>query len=192
MVALFGSLISTDWQSLRGDPCNQFSEIAVESPFNSTFDTNYSSNVFYDFRSNTSGSGESPLVTVWCDTQPGSYYCTATRLGINLEQCEDDVMSNINASCVCEAFSDAPYHCFWNPHSRVTGKVCKRCSRLCRSRDRSLYLAQFLVGMTLVSLTIPLGRITVTLITSDALAGGSQVCICICIVYCKCVYCYHT
>ena len=166
VLALSGSLISTDWQSLRGDPCNQFSEIDMELPFSYT-----------DYRSNVSGSGEISLDFVWCDTYPGDYHCIAARQGIILEQCEDDVFSKINASCVCEAFSNTTYHCFWNPHSRVTNRVCERCAKLCRSHDRSLYLAQFLVGMTLVGITIPLGRITITLITSDALAGGSQACI---------------
>ena len=85
-------------------------------------------------------------------------------------------LTSVNASCVCEAFSGVSgFHCFWNPHSRVTGRDCERCARLCRSHDRSLNLVQFLVGMSTVTAVIAMGRISITLIVSDALAGESQV-----------------
>lgn len=153
LLALSGSLLATDWQSLGGDPCDQFSKIANLSHNTST--------------------GQSLSL---CDIDSKGYLCTAEKLDVSLEQCEEDGVSAANASCVCEAFSDVTdYKCFWNPHSRVTGRECPRCAQLCRSSRRSLNLAQFLIGTSLMCLCVPLGRIGLTLITSDAMAGESQV-----------------
>lgn len=174
LLALMGSLISADWQSIGGDPCDQFSNKQSDSS-NFTFDWNDS-----NISSNLSiGSGFIPLPDsiddLGCVIDPGSFHCTAAEHGISLEQCKDDVTLNVNASCVCEAFSGSPYHCFWNPQSRVTGRECPRCTELCRGQDRSLNIVQFLVGISLVSSSVPLGRITLTLIASDAIGKGSQV-----------------
>jgi hypothetical protein len=166
IVALFlgltGSLVATDWQSIQGDPCSQFSKI--EEMNLSGF---------------TDGSG-SGMERMWCEGDPGSYLCAAEKSGVNLEECgvEQSLTNGIidvNASCVCEAFSGvSEFKCFWNPHSRVTGRDCQRCARLCRSHSHSLNLVQFLLGMALIGSIIPLGRIAISLIASDALAGGSQ------------------
>lgn len=165
LLALMGSLISADWQSIRGDPCDQFSK-KQSDPSNFTFDSNRSDNL-------SSGSGFIPLPDiVGCAIDPGNFHCTAAKHSISLEHCKDE---NATASCVCEAFSGRPYHCFWNPHSRVTGRECPRCTELCRSQKRSLNFIQFLVGISLVSSSIPLGRITLTLIASDAMGSRSQV-----------------
>ena len=119
---------------------------------------------------------------MWCEVDPGSYLCAAEKSGVNLEECgvEQSVMmdevSVVNASCVCESFSGvSEFNCFWNPHSRVTGRDCQRCARLCRSHSHSLNLIQFLVGISLIGSIVPFGRISITLIASDALAGESQV-----------------
>ena len=161
LLALSGSLIATDWQSLGGDSCNQFSNIA-----------NLSEDVFHNTSLDSSGSGQ--VESSLCDINSEGYLCTAERYGISLEHCVEDGVASANASCVCEAFSD-DLDCFWNPHSRVTGRECPRCAQLCRSRRRSLYLPQFLLGTSLMCLSVPIGRISLTLITSDAMAGESQV-----------------
>ena len=163
LLGLCGSLIATDWQSLGGDPCSKISD---------TLFTNSSSSVQYD--GSTSGSGN--YGSVLCEMEPGDMYCIAEKSNVDLEHCMEGNMVIENASCVCEAFSNVPdYHCFWNPHSRVTGRECERCARLCRSHERSLNLVQFLLGISIVSAIIVLGRISITVIVSDALAGESQV-----------------
>ena len=162
--ALFGSLVATDWQSVQGDPCSQFSKfegVNLSEPNDAAF-----------------GSG---MERMWCEADPGSYLCAAEKSGVNMEECGvEQSLSNgiidVNASCVCEAFSGvSEFKCFWNPHSRVTGRDCQRCARLCRSHSHSLNLVQFLLGMSLIGSIIPSGRIAITLIASDALAGESQV-----------------
>ena len=167
LLALIGSLVATDWQSIQGDPCSEFSKIEGVN--------------FSEAQDLVVGSG-SGMERMWCEVDPGSYLCAAEKSGVNLEECgvEQSVMmdevSVVNASCVCEAFSGvSEFHCFWNPHSRVTGRDCQRCARLCWSHTHSLNLIQFLVGISLFSIVYRMGGISITLVASDALAGESQV-----------------
>ena len=112
-------------------------------------------------------------VSEYCVQYPRDYHCIGlTTDGINtslLDLCE------MNASCVCEALSGPPYHCFWNPNSRLTGEYCPRCNPLCRSVDYSLTFGQFLVGLIFLVLSYQIGRTTLTLVVSDALGSTSQV-----------------
>ena len=79
-------------------------------------------------------------------------------------------------SCVCELFgSDSEYQCFWNPHSRLTGRYCERCRKACLSKKRSLNFVQFLVGVFFLAPGFPMCRISLTILASDALGRESQV-----------------
>ena len=110
----------------------------------------------------------------YCVQYPADYHCIGLATdGIDtslLDLCE------MNASCVCEALSGPPYHCFWNPNSRLTGEYCPRCNPLCRSVDYSLTFEQFLVGLMFLVLSFPMGRTTLTLVVSDGLGNAPQVC----------------
>ena len=112
-------------------------------------------------------------VSEYCVQYPRDYHCIGlTTDGINtslLDLCE------MNASCVCEALSGPPYHCFWNPNSRLTGEYCPRCNPLCRSVDYSLTFGQFLVGLIFLVFSYQIGHTTLTLVVSDALGSTSQV-----------------
>ena len=73
--------------------------------------------------------------------------------------------------------------CYWNPMSIVTGKLCHTCLPLCRSKDRSLHFAQFILGVLFVMLAIPLQKISlvmlITWLFKDKPQGiilGMQVC----------------
>ena len=79
---------------------------------------------------------------------------------------------------VCKMHSGDPYHCFFNPDSRITEKYCDDCRPFCRSELHSLNFIQFLVGVCLFSFSFPLVRITMTIMFSDALGSASQVCTC--------------
>ena len=164
VLALIGSLVATDWQSIQGDPCSQFSKIEGVN--------------FSEVQDVVVGSG-SGMEGMWCEVDPGSYICAAEKSGVNLQECgveQSVMMDGMNASCVCEAFSGvSEFNCFWNPHSRVTGRDCQRCARLCRSHSHSLNLIQFLVGMSLINIIYRMGVMSITLVASDALAGESQV-----------------
>ena len=109
----------------------------------------------------------------YCVRNPRDYHCIGlTTDGIDtslLDYCE------MNASCVCEALSGPPWHCFWNPNSRLTGEYCPRCNPLCRSVDNSLTFGQFLVGFMFLVLGFQIGRTTLTLVVSDAMGNAPQV-----------------
>ncbi len=107
----------------------------------------------------------------YCVDKSTDYRCLAVEHEADLSVCD----GNTSASCVCEAFSGSPYHCFWNPNSRLTGEYCSRCEPLCRSQKHSIHFAQFVIGLSLVTYAFPMGRLSITLIASDALGIASQV-----------------
>ena len=118
-----------------------------------------------------SANGGNWNMSQYCVQYPGDCISLATD-GIDtslLDFCE------MNASCVCEALSGPPYHCFWNPNSRLTGEYCPRCNPLCRSVDYSLTFGQFLVGLIFLVFSYQIGHTTLTLVVSDALGSTSQV-----------------
>ena len=105
----------------------------------------------------------------YCEQNPHNYECLAGDNNIDIGDCDS------NASCICEAFSGSPYHCFWNPNSRITGKYCARCPQLCRSVDHTLNFIQLIVGVSLITAAYPVERLTLTLILSDAMGTAPQV-----------------
>ena len=109
-----------------------------------------------------------------CSSQTYNHLLNTDRT--DLDSCDS------NTSCICESFSGPPYNCFWNPNSRITGEYCPRCEPLCRSSDHSLNFIQFAVGVSLITLAFPVGRATLTLITSDAMGHTSQV-LHICVIF---------
>ena len=75
----------------------------------------------------------------------------------------------------CEALSSSSHQCFWNPQSRITGDICNTCFRVCLSREKSINLYQFSLGVLLLALSAPLGFVFVSAITSDITSVDSQV-----------------
>ena len=180
---LSGSLIATDWQALGGDPCDQFSLNNFNPYINNS--TAWNSTVFSNVPADGSGTlgpsevnVSSPSSLLWCEIDPSDYRCISAKYDIDLDVCEGSLdhsaVSSVNSSCLCEAFSGAPYYCFWNPHSRVVSEDCPRCAPLCRSRKHSLSLVQFLVGLCLINLFSAVGRISITTVVSDAMGTASQ------------------
>ena len=49
-----------------------------------------------------------------------------------------------------KAQNPSGHHCFWNPHSRITGDYCNTCVKECLSYETSLNFYQFNVGVLLV------------------------------------------
>ena len=112
-------------------------------------------------------SATTDCLTLKCSSQTHSHPLYMDRT--DLDSC------NSSSSCICESFSGPPYNCFWNPNSRITGEYCPRCEPLCRSSDHSINFIQFILGISLMTLAFPVGRATLTLITSDAMGHTSQV-----------------
>ena len=67
----------------------------------------------------------------------------------------------------CEEGNSTLHQCYWNPNSRVTGKLCKDCYPVCRSTRKSLNFVQFTVGFAIFSLSIPLQGAPLIVVSSD-------------------------
>ena len=119
-------------------------------------------------------SGEDPTNSTCPDSDLN---CLADKYGVDLSNCIlSDITVDNKSSCVCEAFSTVDeYQCFWNQKSRVTGKFCPRCQKACLSTTHSLYFPQLIVGLALFTPAYPIGRLTLSVITSDILGNVPQV-----------------
>ena len=143
-----------------------------------TFNTNINNSSFYrltallysDINANSSRSLES----CFSDTDTSSCF-KQNNNSIDFGTIDDLDYCDSNASYICEAFSGSPYNCFWNPASRITGQYCSRCEPLCRSTDHTLNFIQFALGVSLITPGYVMSRITLTLLTSDAMGAASQV-----------------
>lgn len=84
---------------------------------------------------------------------------------------------------VCLQVDATNASCYWNPVSVVTEKQCATCLPLCRSKDKSLYFAQFIIGVLFVMLAIPLQKISLVMLITwlfrdkpQGIILGLQVC----------------
>jgi hypothetical protein len=143
MCGVSGCLIATDWQSLGGDPCDQYS-----------YDKFNSSSYILDH----------------------PYFQEDTL--VNISSWEGLCPSNNTEVClsmeVCLNHSGPPEECFWNPKSRISGIFCEECEKLCRSWRTSLNFVQFLIALLPFSLSFPILRTTLTILTSDGMGSEGQ------------------
>ena len=109
-----------------------------------------------------------------CTQDKDNPVCIAEEHSIDpLSQCD---MTNTSDQCVCELFSSVNnYHCFWNPSSRINGRYCERCRKVCLSKTHSLNFPQLLIGIMFLAPGYPMSRISLTTLGSDALGRASQV-----------------
>ena len=77
----------------------------------------------------------------------------------------------------CEAMSTPEDQCHWNPVSLFTGQYCQTCRPVCRSMRRSLNFFQFCVGISLMTISIPIAMASSTVIASDFVSLEMQVCV---------------
>ena len=75
----------------------------------------------------------------------------------------------------CEEVNSTLHQCYWNPNSRVTGKLCKDCYPVCRSTQKSLNFVQFTVGFAIFSVSVPLQGVPLIVVVSDYTPAESQV-----------------
>ena len=76
----------------------------------------------------------------------------------------------------CQSLSSPNQECFFNPKSRVTGKVCRTCLCTCLSEQTTISIYQFSAGVLFLSLSCPLGFVFASKIASDISPVESQVC----------------
>ena len=76
---------------------------------------------------------------------------------------------------VCESLSSSQYHCHWIPNSAITHRLCHACPAICRSVDRTLNFAQFIIGAIIFRMTISIPRIAIVMVVSDVVSRQYQV-----------------
>ena len=82
------------------------------------------------------------------------------------------------ASNFCESANVPDRQCHWIPFSEVTNSICNDCPPICRAREQTLSFTQFLVGLFLLFVAVPLFWIPLMAIVTDHSPKGSQVCTC--------------
>ena len=78
----------------------------------------------------------------------------------------------LDASDLCLS---SPDNCYWNQFSPVTRLDCFACPPICRSVQRSLNFVQFVIGVTIFVLVIPISRVVLMVLISDNLSPENQV-----------------
>ena len=76
---------------------------------------------------------------------------------------------------MCKAQSTSSHHCFWNPHSRITGDYCNTCVTKCLSYETSLNFYQFNVGVLLVMIGSVLKFVFNLVLISEVFPAQEQV-----------------
>ena len=142
-----GLAIMGDWQGIGHDPC------LAASPHN------------FSFTSNTT------MLSVHANANSTKSMQEWNAGSGSLESLDREMLQASH----CEARSSSGHDCYWNPVSRVTGKLCKDCDPVCRSVQKSLNFVQFALGVTLLTSTIPVATITTSLVTTQFLPLELQV-----------------
>ena len=75
----------------------------------------------------------------------------------------------------CEELNSTLQQCYWNPNSRITGKLCQDCYPVCRSIHKSLNFIQFTAGFIIFSASMPLQSVPLLVVISDFSPPQSQV-----------------
>ena len=143
--SIVGAALIADWQGIGHDPCTQFSLF------------------HHPELAKKSKAGVICLDNMNLDTHintSGSY-----------TPCKNVTLLRT----VCESLGDTKYHCYWNQHSRVTGEECRACPSICRSKYKSLYLAQFGVGSILLLFGIAFSRTALMIVIASNLSTGIRV-----------------
>ena len=78
----------------------------------------------------------------------------------------------LDASDLCLS---SPDNCYWNQFSPVTKVDCFACPPICRSVKRSLNFIQFIIGVAIFVLVIPISRVVLMVLISDNLSPENQV-----------------
>ena len=75
----------------------------------------------------------------------------------------------------CEALSSSSDECFWNPKSRITGEFCNSCVSVCLSKQKSINIYQFGLGVIFIYFSGTFGFIFLSAVMSDITPVDNQV-----------------
>ena len=146
LATLLGCLISSDWQAFGHDPCHY---TLSSTSFNDT------------------------LIQLENDTAYTKFNKTLDTQDLSSVTIDEHfiVPPSINASLLhanhCIAMSTEEHTCYWNPVSRVTGKLCIECHPACNSEQKSINFVQFSIGLSLILFISQLFLTSVFSVASD-------------------------
>ena len=151
LAILTGNLLSSDWQSFGHDPCKH--------RFTRSHPSDNLSLPLHDmaYLNETVTNHES---VAWDE------YFIHGPLSVN----ESLILADH-----CLSLSTTEHTCYWNPLSRVTGKLCIECHRTCRSEQKSVNFIQFCVGFSIILFVSQLFVTTVYSVASDYTPKAFQV-----------------
>ena len=168
LLALVGSVLMGDWQSIGHDPCFSLYR-------NSSSDTSQALNVSPE---NKSCSSISNLPQYDFENASISYLEASGATKDNVWP--EDSVSNASLPQQlvesCEALSNSKHMCYWNRQSDITRRYCYTCLATCLSRQKSQNIYQFSIGALFLCISAPLGFVFISAIASEITSVKSQVC----------------
>lgn len=157
LLSTVGFIVLMDWHAIGTDSCREYSII----------DKNNITAIQECFLSQQCDSEDEENVEGWSEK----------------ETCAGVLNEFHHKMHVCLQVDATNASCYWNPMSVVTGKLCITCLPLCRSKDKSLHFAQFIIGVLFVMLAIPLQKISLVMLLTwlfkdkpQGIILGLQVC----------------
>ena len=143
LATLIGSLISSDWQAFGHDPCHYRINVSNDTLTNSENYTALSHTI------------NATLNTPQLAKSDGQSF---VPLSVNASYLHADH---------CISLSTEDQACYWNPVSRVTGKLCSECHPTCRSQQKSINFIQFSIGFSIILFVSQLFLTSVYSVASD-------------------------
>ena len=165
-MSVLGAFLMADWQSIPYDPCTELS--LFHHP---------------ELADNYIILGDTPAIAFSSITstdvlsqQHGLRISEAVEFNVHMQalQIFEDSVHNV-ARNKCEEVSVSKHRSPWTPSSSVSKELCMDCQPICRSVDRTLNLAQFLIGAVLFEYSQPFSRVSFTAILSDYVRRDLQV-----------------
>ena len=146
-LALVGSILMGDWQTIGRDPCSLDGNLQLNTSTNSTNSSDLIHGVSVD---------------------------SVLSSGLMTDELNSTSNSSLYVER-CDALSSSSHQCFWNPMSRITGEFCNTCLPTCLSEQTTINFYQFTVGILLISFAAPLGFVLISAMSSDIASVDSQV-----------------
>jgi len=172
--SVIGLILMADWQSLPYDPCTEFS--LYHHP---------------ELASHVSNTSLPPCAAVLpdCPWMNDSLRHNVTAVMTSEEEVATlqhteplsprhpvvNQMAYNFAMNICESLSSSQYHCHWIPNSVITHRLCHACPPICRSVDHTLNFVQFMVGVVIFRISIPIPDIGIMMVISDVVSQEYQV-----------------
>ena len=178
LLALVGSVIMGDWQSIGHDHC-------FSSYRNSSSDTsqalNVSSNITLEniLCSSTSLNVTASDLPQYDFENASISHLEASGATKDYVSPEDSVSNaGLPQQLVesCEALSNSKHTCYWNRQSDITRRYCYTCLATCLSQQKSHNIYQFSIGALFLCISAPVGYVFISAIASEITSVKSQVC----------------